>query len=58
MEGRWGLAKGEREMEVHFPHITNGLTATKQRRGSPAKKVIAVIAVIIATGAGVIGLVA
>ena len=45
-------------MEVYFPHITNSLTVTKQRKRSPAKKVVAVIAVIIATGAGLIGIVA
>ena len=45
-------------MEVYFPHITNSLTVTKQKRRSSAKKVVAVVAFIIATGAGVIGLVA
>lgn len=49
---------GKRKMEVHFPHITNSLTVTKQRRPSPAKKVLAVIVIIVATSAGVIGLVA
>lgn len=52
------MAKGKREMEVHFSHITNSVTITKQRRRSPTKKVVAVFAVIVATGAGVIGLVA
>ena len=58
MEEGWVLEKGEQEMEVYFPHITNSLTVTKQRKRSPAKKIAAVIAVIIATGAGVIGIVA